>query len=108
MDFLKCLVLGIGIMFLTGCIIIPGYRNKKVYDQGYQQGMQRQIKQIEGEFQGGDFPYYHWAAPIVQEVRVPAHLANGVMIPEHNELVIIKPGEWVISPAYPIQNQTAE
>jgi hypothetical protein len=33
---------------------------------------------------------------------VPAHIANGVFIPEHNELVLIKPGEWQQSPAYPI------
>jgi hypothetical protein len=91
-------------MFLSGCVIISGQRNKKVYEQGYRKGMQQEIKQAEGKFQGGNFPFYHWATPIVQEVKVPAHLSHGAMIPEHNELVIIKPGEWVISPAYPIES----
>ena len=42
----------------------------------------------------GDFPYYHWNVPIVQEVNVPAQILNGVFIPEHKELVLIKPGQW--------------
>ena len=65
---------------------------------------------VAGQFQGGDFPYYHWASPIVQDVLVPAHIANGVFIPEHKEPVIIKPGEWAQSPAYPIafQEETYE
>ena len=50
-------------------------------------------------------PYYRWNSPLVQEVNVPGHVANGVFIPEHKELVIIKPGEWAQSPAYPIQSK---
>jgi hypothetical protein len=79
--------------------------SKSIYQQGYQEGVHEQIKQVASEFSGGRFPYYHWSSPIVQEVQVPAHLANGVMIPNHSELVIIKPGEWSLSPAYPIKTQ---
>ena len=64
-----------------------------------------QAQSAAGQFQGGDFPYYHWASPMVQDVLVPAHIANGVFIPEHKEPVIIKPGEWAQSPATPIASQ---
>ena len=104
MDLHKFFVLSMSIVFLMGCSTVSG-KQKDVYQQGYRQGVQEQIQQVASQFQGGNFPYYHWVAPIVQEVRIPAHLANGVMIPEHNELVIIKPGQWSVSPAYPIQTQ---
>ncbi|MBI3601276.1 MAG: hypothetical protein HY209_00035 [Candidatus Omnitrophica bacterium] len=104
MGFYKYWVLGVGVALLTGCSTVEG-QNKNVYEQGYRQGVKEQVQQVVAQFQGGNFPYYHWSAPIVQEVRIPAHLANGVMIPEHNELVIIQPGQWTISPAYPIQTQ---
>lgn len=98
----ECLVLLF--VLLIGCSTLSS-PNKNIYEQGYRQGVQEQVKQIAAQFQGGEFPYYHWTAPIVQEVKIPAHIVNGVMIPEHNELVIIKPGEWAISPSYPIQAQ---
>jgi hypothetical protein len=94
-------------LFVTTLICLPGCasNSKSIYEQGYKQGVQEQVKQISSQFHGNNFPYFHWTSPIVQNVQVPAHLANGVMIPSHQELVIIKPGEWVLSPAYPIQNQ---
>lgn len=102
MAFLKYLILIM--VLLTGCSTTPSHK-KDMYEQGFRQGVQEQVRQIAAQFQGGKFPYYHWVAPIVQEVRVPAHLNYGVMIPEHNELVIIKPGEWTMSEGYPIQTQ---
>lgn len=50
-------------------------------------------------------PFYHWNEPIVQDVGVPAHIENGVFIPEHKELVLIKPGQWAKAGAYPIATQ---
>ncbi len=89
------------LLFLfAGCATSPSV--KHVYEQGYRAGVNEQMEAIAAKFQGGQFPYYQWTAPIVQDVRVPAHIANGVFIPEHNELVLIKPGEWQKSPAYPI------
>lgn len=35
--------------------------------------------------------------PVVQKVKVPAMVRNGVYIPEHYEYVIVKPGEYVLS-----------
>ena len=102
MNSYKRLILSASFAFLTGCTTMS---NKDIYKEGYQRGVHEQIKQVAGEFQGGNFPFYHWSSPIVQSVKIPAHLTNGVMIPAHDELVIIKPGEWAMSPGYPIQNQ---
>ncbi|MBI4309623.1 MAG: hypothetical protein HY591_04760 [Candidatus Omnitrophica bacterium] len=89
---------------LAGCAHVSTSQ-KQVYARGYRDGVKEQVRAIAGQFQGGNFPYYHWTSPIVQEVRVPGHIANGVFIPEHKEPVIIKPGEWAESPAYPIQSK---
>lgn len=101
MNFFNIFILVIFIGFEAGCSVA----SKEVYREGYQQGVHEQIKQIRGQFQGGNFPYFHWSSPIVQEVNIPAHLSNGVMIPAHDELVIIKPGEWSKNPSYPIKSQ---
>ena len=53
-------------------------------------------------FYGNDFPYFYWESPIVQNVKIPAHIENGVFIPEHNEPVVIEPAEWRNKPSYPI------
>jgi hypothetical protein len=92
-------------ILLTGCASFSDGNHRDVYEQGYRLGVRENVKDAAAQFHGGNFPYYHWTAPIVQDVRVPAHLSNGVMIPEHNELVIIEPGQWSIAPSYPIQTQ---
>ena len=38
----------------------------------------------------------------MQNVQIPAHIENGVFIPEHSEPVVIDPGEWRNKPGYPI------
>lgn len=88
-------------LFLASCASTP----KSQYEKGYRQSVQQEVKQVVAQFHGGNFPFYHWSSPIVQEVLVPARLSNGVMIPEHKQLVIIKPGEWIHSGAYPIKSQ---
>jgi hypothetical protein len=98
-------ILSLGFLLFSGCASIAGGTAKDIYKQGYQQGVREQVKQVASEFQGGNFPYYHWVAPIVQEVRVPAHVSHSAMIPEHNELVIIQPGQWTMNQAYPIESQ---
>ena len=32
---------------------------------------------------------------MISEVDMPARVVNGVMIPTHRELVIVRPGYWV-------------
>ena len=88
----------------SGCSTVSAPQ-RNVYEQGYRAGVKEQMDAIAAKFEGGNFPYYHWAAPIVQEVKVPAHIEQGVFIPAHNELVMIKPGEWMKNPSYPIQSQ---
>jgi hypothetical protein len=38
---------------------------------------------------------YVWKPPLVSEVDMPARVVNGVMIPAHRELVIVRAGYWV-------------
>ncbi len=92
------------LIVLAGCTSVSSGQ-KRVYEQGYRTGVKEQMRTVAGKFKDGDFPYYHWASPIVQEVHVPGHVANSIFIPEHTELVIIKPGEWARNPVYPIQSQ---
>jgi MSHA type pilus biogenesis protein MshL len=35
-----------------------------------------------------------WSSPMVQEVRMPAGIKDGVFYPSHDELVVVKPGAW--------------
>lgn len=105
MNFYINSIWAVSLMFLSGCSGMWVSHSKDMYKKGYQEGVHEQVKQVAGEFQGGNFPYYHWVAPIVQEVRVPAHLSNSAMIPEHTELVIIQPGQWTMNQGYPIESQ---
>ena len=95
------------ILFCSGCTTISP-EQKGVYEQGYRSGVREQMRGIAASFQGGNFPYYHWTRPMVQDVTIPAHVSNGVFIPEHKEMVIIQPGEWAASPSYPINTQPKE
>ena len=66
---------------------------KKAYDEGFRAGK----KIIAAEFRTRtelNQPYV-WKPPMVSEVDMPARVVNGVMIPAHRELVIVKPGYWV-------------
>jgi len=35
-----------------------------------------------------------WSAPMVQEVRMPAGIKDGVFYPQRDELVVVRPGAW--------------
>jgi hypothetical protein len=66
---------------------------KKAYDEGLRAG--KEI--IAAEFRTRvelNQPYV-WKPPMISEVDMPARVANGVMIPAHRELVIVRPGSWV-------------
>ncbi len=107
MEFNKIFFFPLVVLFCSGCATMSP-EQKGVYEQGYRAGVGEQMRHIAASFQGGNFPYYHWTQPMVQDVNVPAHVANGVFIPEHKEMVIIQPGEWAVSPAYPINTQPKE
>ena len=66
---------------------------KKAYNEGFRAGK----KIIAAEFRTRtelNQPYV-WKPPLISEVDMPARVLNGVMIPAHRELVIVKPGYWV-------------
>ncbi len=66
---------------------------KRAYDEGFRAG--KEI--ISAEFRNRselNKPYV-WQPPMISEVDMPARVINGVMIPAHRELVIVRPGYWV-------------
>jgi len=91
-------------LFLSSCSAAFG-QHRHGYEEGFRQGAKDHVQAVGDQFQGVKFPFYHWQAPIVQEVLTPAHISNGVMIPEHHQLVIIQPGEWVMDESNSIQSQ---
>jgi hypothetical protein len=66
---------------------------KRAYDEGFRAG--KEI--ISAEFRNRselNKPYV-WQPPMISEVDMPARVINGVMIPAHRELVVVRPGYWV-------------
>jgi len=106
MDYIKKFSVIFFIVLLAGCSTF-GKKNK-VFEEGYRLGVKENISDFAEHFLGNDFPYFYWSSPVVQNVRIPAHIENGVFIPEHNELVLIEPGEWRKQFSYPISSPKAK
>ena len=66
---------------------------KKAYDEGFRAG--KEIIAAEFRTRTELNQPYVWKPPMISEVDMPARVVNGVMIPAHRELVIVKPGYWV-------------
>jgi hypothetical protein len=66
---------------------------KKAYNEGFKAG--KEIIAAEFRTRTELNQPYVWKPPIISEVDMPARVVNGVMIPAHKELVIVKPGYWV-------------
>lgn len=100
MDYLRRFTIICFLILLAGCSTF----NKKdtAFEAGYRAGAKENIVDFTQSFYGNDFPYFYWSSPIVQSVRIPAHIENGAFIPEHNEPVLIEPGEWRKEAGYPI------
>ncbi|MFA5276297.1 MAG: hypothetical protein WC417_05345 [Candidatus Omnitrophota bacterium] len=88
------------ILFLTGCSTFGS--KDKVFEAGYRTGVKENMQDFAQSFYGNDFPYFYWQSPVVQTVKIPAHIENGVFVPEHNEPVVIAPAEWRKNLTYPI------
>jgi len=88
------------VVLLAGCSTLG--KKDKTFEAGYRLGVKENIGDFAEHFLGNDFPYFYWSSPIVQNIRVPAHIENGVFIPEHNEPVVIEPAEWRNKLTYPI------
>jgi hypothetical protein len=96
-----------GSFLVGGCATASRGKPASAYEQGYRQGVAENMGGLVEKLNGNTFPYMNgtWAQPLVQEVRMPAHVAGGVFYPEHNELVLITPGEWKKSGAFPISEK---
>ena len=101
---LRILRLFLAFFILAGCATVKK-NDQSLYEQGYREGVKENLHTYMQNFQGGDFPYYNWAGPTIQDVDMPARIVNGVFIPAHKEPVIIKPGEWRKDYGYPIQGR---
>ena len=108
MGFIKKMMQILIVCSLCGCVPSRGSIPSVAYDEGYQHGVKENLgKMVEG-MNGNGFPYLdgaNWAEPIVQDVLIPAHVQGGVFYPEHNELVIITPGEWKKSAGFPLRSE---
>jgi len=110
MGFAKFLFLVLCSGLLIGCASFksghPQEPKTSLYDEGYRKGVSENINGIVEKLNGNDFPYLDgtWNEPVVQETKMPAHVQGGVFYPEHNELVIITPGEWKRNNPFPIKS----
>ena len=66
---------------------------KKAYNEGFRAG--KEIIAAEFRTRTELNQPYVWKPPMISEVDMPARVVNGVMIPAHRELVIVRPGYWV-------------
>ncbi len=96
-----------GSFYFGGCATALSGKPVSAYEQGYRKGVGENMGGLVEKLNGNTFPYMNgsWAQPLVQEVRMPAHVAGGVFYPEHNELVLITPGAWKKSGAFPISEK---
>jgi hypothetical protein len=65
----------------------------KAYNEGFRAG--KEIIAAEFRTKSELNQPYVWKPPMISEVDMPARVVNGVMIPAHRELVIVRPGYWV-------------
>ncbi len=105
MDCIKRFLIIIFILSSAGCLTLN--RNDKAFETGYRTGVKENVENFAERFYGNDFPYFYWQSPIVQNVEIPAHIENGVFIPEHFEPVMIEPAKWRKEFGYPINCQNS-
>ena len=72
---------------------------KKAYDEGFR--ADKEIIAVEFRTRSELNQPYVWKPPMISEVDMPALVVNGVMIPAHRELVIVRPGYWVRTESIP-------
>jgi hypothetical protein len=66
---------------------------KRSYNEGFRAG--KEIIAVEFRTRSELNQPYVWKPPMISEVDMPARVVNGIMIPAHRELVIVRPGYWV-------------
>ena len=102
MVYVKRFLAVLSVLSLAGCSTFSF--KGKAFEEGYRSGVRENIQDFASNFHGNDFPYFYWESPIVQNVRIPSHIENGVFVPDHNEPVMIEPGEWRDKFTYPINS----
>lgn len=90
------------VQFFQNAFSPMNHEEKRAYEKGYKAGVREQLKKFKTNFVDNQVPYYYWQSPIVQQVKIPAQVVNGLFIPSHYEYVIIKPGDWQKEYGYPI------
>ena len=66
---------------------------KRSYDEGFRAG--KEIIAAEFRTRSELNQPYVWQPPMISDIYMPARIVNGMMIPAHKELVIVRPGYWV-------------
>src|SRR5262249_34296483 len=66
---------------------------KKAYNEGFRAA--KEIIAAEFRTRSKLNQPYVWRPPLISEVDMPARVVNGVMIPAHRELVVVRPGQWI-------------
>ena len=106
MDYIKKFLIICFILLLAGCSTLG--KKDKVFEAGYRVGVKENIEDFAKSFYGNDFPYFYWSSPVIQNVRIPAQIENGLFVPEHNEPVVITPAQWRKKLTYPIHSPKDE
>ena len=102
MGFVKNIAAGMAVCLLCGC----ASSREPAAEITHQQGVKENNGKMAEGMNGNGFPYLggNWSTPLVQNVLIPAHVQGGVFYPEHNELVIITPGEWKKAGVFPLHS----
>jgi hypothetical protein len=94
------------VMLLSGCSTFNW--KEKTFEEGFRLGVRENVEDFAQEFYDNDFLYFYWISPVVQNVQIPAHIENGVFVPEHIEPVVIEPAKWRKEFSYPINCHKGE
>lgn len=80
---MRKIIIFVLVLILSGCVSSNLQKNS--------------LDNADNELTKGDIQNLTWKKPIVQLVKVPATIRNGVYMPEHYEYVIIRPGEYILN-----------
>lgn len=97
------------VLALSGCSALSlNTKTDKDLEAGYRLGAKENIHDFAQNYYGNDFPYFNWVSPVIQNVYIPAHIENGLFIPQHYEPVEIEPGQWRSKLTYPISSKNKQ
>jgi len=98
MAYLRLFMIGLFVVTLNSCVATESVRKKEAaaYHQGFEKGRTAEKEEnIETSLENNTL--LQWSPPIIQEIEIPAHIANGFYTPAHSEIAIVKPGVWIAS-----------